>query len=116
MTDYSGDGPIPVDALPADVAAAAAITLLDVREQDEWDLGHAPGALHIPLAELPVRFEELDLDSEVLVICRGGGRSEQAVRYLETVGVEAVVVDGGMIAWASSERPVVRPDGTPGAV
>ncbi|WP_081586043.1 rhodanese-like domain-containing protein [Tsukamurella sp. 1534] len=116
MTDYSGDGPIPVDALPADVEADGEITLLDVRELDEWDLGHAPGAVHIPLVELPVRFGELDPDSELYVICRGGGRSEQAVRYLETVGIEAVVVDGGMVAWASSARPVVRPDGGPGAV
>lgn len=112
MTDYSADGPITVDALPD----TAGITLLDVRELDEWDLGHAPGALHIPLAELPARFGELDLDSDLYVICRGGGRSDQAVRYLATVGVEAVVVDGGMIAWASAARPVVRPDGSPGAV
>ena len=112
MTDYPGDGPIPVGALPE----ITTITLLDVREPDEWDLGHAPGAVHIPLAELPLRFGDLDLDADLYVICRGGGRSETAVRYLETVGVEAGVVDGGMIAWASADRPVVRPDGSPGAV
>ncbi|GAA1002253.1 hypothetical protein GCM10009551_075560 [Nocardiopsis tropica] len=120
MTDAHGipaagpvhDGLIGIDALPA----IEGITLLDVREPDEWDLGHAPGAVHIPLIELPARFGELDLDSEVYVICRGGGRSESAVRYLETVGVEAVVVDGGMIAWAAAAKPVVRPDGGPGAV
>lgn len=112
MTEYLGDGPIPVDALP-DVDA---ITLLDVREHDEWELGHVPGAIHIPLGELPIRFGELDLDSDVYVICRGGGRSEKAARYLETVGIESVVVDGGMIAWSSAARPVVRPDGSPGAV
>lgn len=120
MTDYSGDGPILVDALPANVEgaveSAAEFTLLDVRELDEWELGHANGAVHIPLVELPARFGELDLDAEVYVICRGSGRSEQALRYLETVGIEAAVVDGGMIAWAAAGRPVVRSDGTPGAV
>lgn len=116
MTEYPADGPIPVDALPADLTAEPGITVLDVRGQDEWDLGHAPGVVHLPLPDLPVRFEEIDLDAQVYVICRGGGRSEQAVRYLETVGIEAVAVDGGMVAWASAERPVVRPDGSPGAV
>ncbi len=116
MTDYPADGAVPVDYLPSDLAATTDITVLDVREQDEWDLGHAPGAVHLPLAELPLRFEEIDLDARVYVICRGGGRSEKAVRYLETVGIEAAVVDGGMIAWASADRPVVRADGSPGAV
>ncbi|MCA4996050.1 rhodanese-like domain-containing protein [Tsukamurella tyrosinosolvens] len=116
MTDYPADGPIPVDALPEDLAAAPGLTVLDVRDPGEWDLGHAPGAVHLPLPDLPVRFEEIDLDAQVYVICRGGGRSEQAVRYLETVGIEAAVVDGGMIAWASAGRPVVRPDGSQGAV
>ncbi|ADG76785.1 Rhodanese domain protein OS=Tsukamurella paurometabola (strain ATCC 8368 / DSM / CCUG 35730/ CIP 100753 / JCM 10117 / KCTC 9821 / NBRC 16120 / NCIMB 702349/ NCTC 13040) OX=521096 GN=Tpau_0131 PE=4 SV=1 [Tsukamurella paurometabola] len=106
------DGLISIDALPE----VATITLLDVREPDEWELGHAPGALHIPLSDLPLRFEEIDLDSDVYVICRGGGRSESAVRYLETVGVEAAVVDGGMIAWAAAAKPVVRSDGGPGVV
>jgi rhodanese-related sulfurtransferase len=106
------DGLVGIDAVPD----PGTITLLDVRELDEWELGHAPGAVHIPLAELPARFGEIDFDSDVYVICRGGGRSERAVRYLETVGVDAVVVDGGMIAWASAAKPVVRPDGGTGAV
>ena len=78
MTDYPADGPIPVDALPEDLAAAPGLTVLDVRDPGEWDLGHAPGAVHLPLPDLPVRFEEIDLDAQVYVICRGGGRSEQA--------------------------------------
>ncbi|GAB3134048.1 rhodanese-like domain-containing protein [Tsukamurella serpentis] len=116
MTEHPGEGPIPVDALPSELGPADSLTLLDVRESDEWELGHAPGAVHIPLAELPIRFGELDLDSEIYVICRGGGRSDRAVRYLETVGIDAVVVDGGMIAWACAQRPVVRPDGSRGEV
>ena len=55
--------------------------ILDVREKDEWDAGHAPGAVHIPLAELPSRLHELpDTDDGTLAVtCRGGGRSSRAV-------------------------------------
>ncbi|MDF0532583.1 rhodanese-like domain-containing protein [Tsukamurella sp. 8J] len=106
-----------IPAVPAaDVPESDDVLLLDVREQDEWEIGHAPGALHIPLGELPGRVDEIDLDRDLYVLCRGGGRSEKAVRYLETVGYEAVLVDGGMIAWASAERPVVTGDGAVGGV
>ncbi|MEN5072516.1 rhodanese-like domain-containing protein [Isoptericola cucumis] len=82
-------------------------TLLDVREQDEWDAGHAPGAVHIPLAELPVRHAELDADAPVFVVCRTGGRSAQATRFLvEAVGYDAVNLDGGMVSWSSRGLPV----------
>ena len=53
----------------------AGVTLLDVREQDEWDAGHAPDALHIPMSELAGRLEELPNDQDVYVICRSGNRS-----------------------------------------
>ena len=63
--------------------------MLDVREQDEWDAGHAPGAVHIPLGELPSRLGELpDSDAGMLaVICRGGGRSSRAVAWLVAAGL-----------------------------
>ena len=63
--------------------------MLDVREQDEWDAGHAPGAVHIPLGELPSRLDELpDTDAGVLaVVCRGGGRSSRAVAWLLAAGI-----------------------------
>ncbi len=82
-------------------------TLLDVREQDEWDAGHAHGAVHIPLAELPVRYGELDPDSEIYVICHSGGRSAQATRFLvDGVGYDAVNLDGGMVMWTYLGLPV----------
>ncbi len=82
-------------------------TLLDVCEQDEWDAGHAPGAVHIPLAELPARHGELDPDARVFVVCHSGGRSAQATRFLvEAAGYDAVNLDGGMAAWSSRGFPV----------
>ncbi len=86
-------------------------TLLDVRADDEWAAGHAPGAVHVPLAELAQRFGELDLDGPLHVVCRSGGRSAQAVAWLGQNGVDAVNVDGGMGAWAEAGRPMVSEDG-----
>lgn len=81
--------------------------LLDVREVDEWQLGHAPGATHIPMVDVPARIDDLDYDSEIYVICRQGGRSIEVAEYLAHVGFEVVHVEGGMVAWQSTGRPLV---------
>lgn len=85
--------------------------LLDVREDDEWRAGHAPGALHIPLGQVPSRLGEVP-DGEVHVICRSGGRSAQAVAWLVRNGYDVDNVAGGMHAWVEAGRPVVSEDGT----
>lgn len=85
--------------------------LLDVREQDEWDAGHAPGAIHVPLGELPSRLAELPDDAELQVLCRAGGRAARAADWLQANGYDAVVVDGGMGAWQDAGRPVVAEGG-----
>ncbi|MGN2634905.1 rhodanese-like domain-containing protein [Nocardia takedensis] len=80
--------------------------LLDVREDDEWELGHAPGAIHIPMVDVPARLDELDFDAELYVVCRQGGRSLEVARYLAHVGVEVTNVSGGMVAWQQAGRPL----------
>lgn len=99
-----------IAALPDDVAATG--VLLDVREDDEWQAGHAPGATHIPLAELPARVDELPAEGVVAIICRSGARSGQAVAWLARQGVDAVNVAGGMLAWDAAGRAVVSEDGS----
>lgn len=91
-----------VSELPADD-----ITLVDVREPDEWAAGHAPGAVHIPLGQLPARVQELPEGSPLYVVCRSGGRSARATAWLNASGWEAVNVDGGMKSWHATGRPVV---------
>jgi rhodanese-related sulfurtransferase len=81
--------------------------LLDVREQDEWDAGHAPQALHIPMSELAGRLEELPADQDVYVICRSGGRSARVTAYLNGNGWDATNVDGGMQSWESAGKSLV---------
>ncbi|KUF15868.1 sulfurtransferase [Streptomyces silvensis] len=94
--------------------------LLDVREDDEWQAGHAAGALHIPMSDFVARYGELTeaapQDGKVNVICRSGGRSAQVTMYLAQQGIDAVNVDGGMQAWEASGRPVVDDKGQPGTV
>jgi rhodanese-related sulfurtransferase len=94
--------------------------LLDVREDDEWDAGHAEAALHIPMSEFVARYGELveaaPETGSIHVICKVGGRSAQVVMYLAQQGLDAVNVDGGMAAWAASGRPVVDAQGQPGMV
>jgi rhodanese-related sulfurtransferase len=99
---------------PAGVPADARI--LDVREPDEWEAGHIEGALHIPLADLPGRLDELPDGEPVYVICRIGGRSARAVAWLSHNGYEAVNVDGGMGAWVAAGRPMVSETGETPAV
>jgi rhodanese-related sulfurtransferase len=103
-----------VPGLPADFGADA--ILLDVREDDEWQRGHAPGAQHIPLADVPARIHEIDSDKSLYVICHAGGRSQRVAQYLQRQGYEPVNVSGGMLAWAGAGRPVVTDDGGPGTV
>ena len=83
------------------------LTLLDVREDNEWAEGHLEGAVHIPLGQLPGRVGEVPNDGQVLVYCKVGGRSAQATAFLQNAGVEAVNLDGGVVAWTQAGRPLV---------
>jgi rhodanese-related sulfurtransferase len=96
---------VDITGLPADGY------LLDVREADEWQAGHAPDAVHLPLSELMARAEEVPADRDVYVICRSGGRSERAAVYLNQLGRTSTNVSGGMMAWQAAGRPMVNEDG-----
>ncbi|MCC3316605.1 rhodanese-like domain-containing protein [Nocardia africana] len=104
------DLPAEFDAAPSAAAGSGAgapsAILLDVRETDEWQLGHAPGALHIPMIDVPARLDELDYDADIYVVCRQGGRSIEVAKYLAYVGFEAYQVVGGMVAWQQAGRPL----------
>ncbi|MGB7363868.1 MAG: rhodanese-like domain-containing protein [Rhodococcus sp. (in: high G+C Gram-positive bacteria)] len=94
----------------------AGAVLLDVREDDEWQQGHAPGAIHIPMGEVPSRLADLGVDGDLFVVCRSGGRSARVVEYLLHAGVDAVNVDGGMVAWQQAGMPIVDGAGQPASV
>jgi rhodanese-related sulfurtransferase len=105
-----GDVPsVPAAEVPAELSDS--VILLDVREDDEWADGHAPGALHIPMVDVPARMAEIDIDAEVYVVCRSGGRSMRVVEYLNQVGFDAVNVVDGMVAWQKCGRPLTADGG-----
>jgi rhodanese-related sulfurtransferase len=82
--------------------------LLDVREPWEWNVCRVPGAILIPMRDLPARLAELDKDAETVVICHHGVRSYHAARYLETVGFGDVInLSGGVAAWADEVDPAM---------
>ncbi len=94
----------------------AGLLVLDVREQDEWDAGHVEGSVHVPLMELGARLAELPEAEQTLVVCRSGNRSAHATAYLLQQGVDAVNLDGGLIAWQGAGRALVTDDGAPARV
>lgn len=84
--------------------------VLDVRRRREWDAGHFPGAVHIPLAELETRAIELDRGAEWVVVCASGYRSAIATSVLRRAGFQNVInATGGMDAWRRA--PVAAPAG-----
>jgi rhodanese-related sulfurtransferase len=94
----------------------AGALLLDVRNSDEWQAGHAEGAAWIPMGELAERQEELPTDREIVVICKTGGRSAQVAKALLAAGYGAANVAGGSEAWQAAGMPIVTDDGRPGTV
>jgi len=98
-----------------DVATAAAlrtrddVVILDVREQDEWNAGRIPGALFIPMGEIPARIQEIPSDKTVIIQCRSGNRSSQVTDYLLKQGMTNVHnLDGGINAWQAAGLPVEK--------
>jgi rhodanese-related sulfurtransferase len=91
--------------------------LVDVREDSEWEAGHAPEALHVPLG----RFAEdapsaLPAAGPVVVVCRSGNRSRAATDHLRELGYEAVNLSGGMHAWVEAGGDIVDRAGARGVV
>jgi rhodanese-related sulfurtransferase len=96
---------VPVSAVPADG------WILDVREDDEWNAGHVPGATHIPLGQLGQHTAEIPADQTVYVICRSGHRSGRATEALVEAGWKALNVAGGMQQWAAQGRSMIADTG-----
>ena len=102
-----------VAALPAEVSTAEALALreagafvLDVRQPEEWNAVHIPGATLIPLGELSARLSEVPGDRQVVVVCRSGNRSAQGRDILLGAGFPSVTsMAGGMNDWAAAGYP-----------
>jgi rhodanese-related sulfurtransferase len=86
--------------------------LVDVRQPEEWEAGHIPGARHIAIGDLAGHAEEINRESPVIVYCRTGNRSPMAVEALRLAGFDARVLDGGITGWAERGLPLEPESGT----
>ncbi len=103
-----------VDPIEALQLAGDGALLLDVREPDEWAVGHAAGATHMPLGVLDP--DRVPRDRIVVAVCRSGGRSGKAATALADAGIDVRNMAGGMNAWAEANLPIARDDGQHGTV
>ena len=86
--------------------------IVDVREPNEYSQIRARGAVLLPLGRLNGRTKDLPRDREVLLMCRTGGRSQNATQFLQAQGFENVTnVSGGITAWYKAGLPTSS--GTP---
>jgi rhodanese-related sulfurtransferase len=86
-------------ALAARLKSGQSITIVDVREPNEWSAGHIAGAKHIPLGQLLERQHELDPKQETILVCRSGNRSGLACELLSERGFDVVNMTGGLSTW-----------------
>ena len=81
--------------------------LLDVREPHEVNYAKIDPHIHIVMGDIPVRHEELDKDTPIVVICHTGARSAQVCQYLEPMGYDVTNLEGGIDAWSQLVDPEV---------
>jgi rhodanese-related sulfurtransferase len=88
---------------------AAQLFILDVRNPDEWERGHIPGATLIPLPELQARLAEVPRDRPIAVHCQRGARSAAGAATLDAAGFANVHdVTGGYAAWEAAGLPTTK--------
>ncbi|MGH7321862.1 MAG: rhodanese-like domain-containing protein, partial [Candidatus Rokuibacteriota bacterium] len=85
------------------------LVVLDVREPFEWEEGHVPGAMHIPMRQVAARLAEIPRDRPIALICRGGPRSSTVGSLLLTHGFTRLLnVWGGIGGWMEAGLPVAE--------
>jgi rhodanese-related sulfurtransferase/predicted transcriptional regulator len=99
--------PVPADQLLERVRAGL-VSVLDVRPPEEYEAGHLPGAVNIPLEELEKHLHELNPDQEIVAYCRGPHcvLAFDAVSILRQKGVKARRLEGGLPEWQLEGLPV----------
>ena len=105
-----------IDGATARQVVSAGALLVDVRSTSEWNAGHAPTALHIPLEQLDRKMSQLREGVAVVTVCKSGVRSAAAARTLAGHGFEVSSVRGGMRAWQQAGGRVIAKNGREGSV
>lgn len=91
---------IPLSANETEILMEQGGVLVDVRTFSEYEPDHVPNSLHIPVDELPQRYEEIGQNSRIIFICQAGGRAYSAAEFMTSIGASDIfVVNGGMSSW-----------------
>ena len=103
-----------IEISPQDAAASlksGKAVIVDVRDKDEWDEGHIPGAMHLSRGTIELDIEERVPDPNAMIICHcgGGGRSALAAQSLQKMGYKNVrSMAGGLKAWKAAGLPTAK--------
>jgi rhodanese-related sulfurtransferase len=98
---------------PADVVALnGELVLIDLRDQTEFEAGHAPGATPIAMDTIERGWRGADARLPFVIVCRNGELAGRAAHLLRERGRDAFAVHGGMLAWATDGQPLVTNSGT----
>ena len=90
---------------PRELGEMKGITLLDIRSDKEYKVGHIPGSVHIPLEDVGGKVKKLRKDKDVVVYCQSGNRSIWAIKRLMGMGFTSLYnLKGGYNAWKRSHK------------
>jgi adenylyltransferase/sulfurtransferase len=107
-TPASGLAEITAEDLKGRLERGEEVFILDVRNPPEYQICRIPGSVLIPLPTLPQRFRELDPERELVVHCKSGMRSQQAIQFLRQQGFRHLKnLEGGILAWAERVDPTM---------
>lgn len=92
------------------------VCVLDVREQWEYEVGHIPDVLHLPMSQIGNRVHDIPTDKTLIISCKSGQRSGRVTNWLKHNGYEEVYnMQGGILAWNRAGYAVENADGEPAA-
>jgi len=81
--------------------------LIDVRSSSEFDAGHIPGAVNIPMDQIEARVDDLHREFPIVLICQAGQRARITARLLEPCQRQIAVLEGGTKAWIEAGLPLI---------
>lgn len=90
------------------------LQLIDVRSPSEFEAGHLPGAINIPMDQIRARLTDVDIRRPIVLVCQSGRRAAITAEMLKPLGHDVLVLEGGTVAWRQAGHPVVGTGSTDG--
>lgn len=105
---FTTEGILAADEAKVRIDSGKPLFILDVRQPEEYRMGHIAGARLVPLGDLGRRMKDLPRDQDILCVCASGSRSSAATRQLNSAGFKAINLRGGMMGWQRAGHPVKK--------